>query len=293
MNLRQLETFVAVAEEGGFSRAAERLHVVQSAVSAAIRTLERELGAELLTRTARGAEPTDAGAALLPEARATLAAAQAARDAVDQASGGLRGTVTLGIMQSMRPPAPIVPALLSRFGTTHPGVAVRVRHGGGSQEMAEQVADGTLDLAFVALQAAVPGVAFTPLSSQPMVLACAAGHPLAGRAGVELSALADLTFADLPPRWGTRTANDRAFAAAGVERAVTYEINDTSTLVDFVRHGLAVTILPPSMLGDADGVATVPIRRHRPSFDVGIAAPGGRRMSASARALLALIRETP
>lgn len=292
MNLRQLETFVAVTEEGGFSRAADRLHTVQSAVSAGIAALERELGAELLHRSARGATPTDAGAALLPEARATLAAAQAARDAVDEVTGGLRGTVELGIMQAMRAPGPNVPALLTAFRRTHPKVTVRVRHGGGSLQMAEQVRDGLLDLAFVSLASAPPGVVITTLSTQPIHFACSADHRLAGRADVELSMLADEVFADLPLRWGTRIANDQAFAAAGVQRTVAYEINDTSTLVEFVRHGLAVTLLPVSLLGAAEGVATVPIRHHRPSFQVGIAAPTGRRMSASTRALLQRVRET-
>jgi DNA-binding transcriptional LysR family regulator len=100
VELRQLATFVAVAEEGSFTRAADRLHVVQSAVSAGVRNLEKELGARLFDRSTHTVKLTDAGDALLPEARATLAAAQAARDAVDEARGGLRGTVLLGTMQA-------------------------------------------------------------------------------------------------------------------------------------------------------------------------------------------------
>src|ERR1700738_1080229 len=98
VELRQLATFVAVAEEASFTRAADRLHVVQSAVSAGVRKLEKELGAMLFDRSTHSVKLTDAGHALLPEARATLAAAQAANDAVDEARGGLRGTVVLGTM---------------------------------------------------------------------------------------------------------------------------------------------------------------------------------------------------
>src|SRR3954447_5122037 len=100
MELRQLATFVAVAEERSFTRAADRLHVVQSAVSAGLRKLEKELGASLFDRSTHSVTLTDAGLALLPEARATLAAAAAARDAVDEVRGGLRGTVALGTMQA-------------------------------------------------------------------------------------------------------------------------------------------------------------------------------------------------
>ena len=100
VELRQLATFVAVAEEGSFTRASDRLHVVQSAVSAGVRNLERELGAPLFDRSTHKVQLTDAGRALLPEARATLAAATAARDAVDAVRGGVRGTVVLGTMQA-------------------------------------------------------------------------------------------------------------------------------------------------------------------------------------------------
>src|ERR1700757_1892545 len=115
MELRQLAVFVAVAEEGSFTRAADRLHVVQSAVSAAVRNLERELGARLFDRSTHRVELTDAGGALLPEARATLAAAQAARDAVDEARGGLRGTVVLGTMQAQGMRAIDIAGVLSTF----------------------------------------------------------------------------------------------------------------------------------------------------------------------------------
>ena len=101
MELRALDYFVVVAEERNFTRAAARLHVVQSGVSATIKALERELGAELLARTSRRVELTDAGTALLPKARAALEAAQAARDAVDEARGGVRGTLRIGTMTSV------------------------------------------------------------------------------------------------------------------------------------------------------------------------------------------------
>ena len=100
VELRHLEYFVAVAEELSFTRASRRLHVVQSGVSSAIQSLERDLGTPLFERDRHRVAMTDAGQALLPEARATLAAAQAARDVVGQARGGLRGTVTVGTMQS-------------------------------------------------------------------------------------------------------------------------------------------------------------------------------------------------
>jgi DNA-binding transcriptional LysR family regulator len=290
VELRHLATFVAVAEEGSFTRASERLHVVQSAVSAGVRTLERELGTALFDRTTHQVELTDAGHALLPEARATLAAARAAREAVDQVRGGLRGTVTLGIMQAGGLGAITTARLLAAFRAEHPDVELRARQA-NSAEMAAQVRDGRLDFAFLALPSRrAAGLQLTPLSREPMPLAVHDGHPLAGRADVELAATADETFADGPPEFGIRSAVDHAFAAAGLQRRVALEVNDAQTLVDFVRHGLAAAFLPTSYVRDARGISFVPIRHHTPVFATYIAEPTTRRPSAAAAALLTLAK---
>lgn len=292
MELRQLEVFVAVAEEGSFTRASDRLHIVQSAVSAGVRNLERELGATLFDRSTHKVALSDAGRALLPEARATLAAAAAARDAVDEVRGGVRGTVVLGTMQAQGMRAINVAQLLAAFRSEHPEVEVQIRHGGGSAEMAAEVRDGQIDLAFVALgeQAAMPGVELTTLAREAIVLAAASDHPLAGRTRVALARLSAETMIDFPEAWGIRIANDRAFARAGVTRTVTYVVNDTASVIDFIRHGLALGLLPPSMLDDAEGIALVPISGRSPEFVTAIATPSSRRPSAAARALLGTIR---
>jgi DNA-binding transcriptional LysR family regulator len=291
VELRHLTTFVAVAEESSFTRAADRLHLVQSAVSAGVRNLERELGVVLFERTTHRVTLTDAGLALLPEARATLAAAAAAREAVEQVTGGLRGTVALGIMQAPVLRAVSVPAVLAAFRAEHPGVVIEVRHAGGSSKMAELLRDGRLDLAFLALSAGqAPGLTLTPLSREPVVLAVPPGHRLRGGASVDLATLGDETFVELPVGWGTRIVSDRAFAAAGVTRTVTYEVNDTSTLVEFVRYGLAVALVPRSIVDSAPDVEAVPLRQPVPQFETAIAVASDRRLSAATQALLSVIR---
>jgi DNA-binding transcriptional LysR family regulator len=292
MELRQLMTFVAVAEEGSFTRASERLHVVQSAVSAGIRKLERELGATLFDRSTHQVRLTDAGTALLPEARRTLAAAAAAREAVEEVKGGLRGTVALGTMQAQGMQSINVPALLRDFRVRYPGVAVTIRHAGGSSTMANQVREGRLDLAFVALPGrSWPGVTLTPLGSEPIALLVPTGHPMAKRSGVELADLADEALVDLPSGWGTRMAIDRAFAAAGAQRTVSFEVNDTASMIEFIRHGLAIGLLPASFVHGLDGIVVVPIRHHVPQFTVAVASPSDRRLSAAALALLEAIQQ--
>lgn len=290
VELRQLATFVAVAEEGSFTRAADRLHVVQSAVSAGVRNLEKELGTMLFDRSTHTVRLTDSGRALLPEARATLAAAQAARDAVDEVRGGLRGTIVLGTMQAQGMRAIDLAGVLAAFRAEHPGVKVTIRHG-GSSEMAREVREGRLDFAFVALPGdAPPGLELVPVAREPIMLAVPTRHPHANTTGIDLPSLRDETLVALPAGWGIRMAVDRSFAAAGVTHTVTYEVNDTATMVEFIRNGLAIGMLPRSLVEDTTDITFVPVRNHPPQFQTAIAIPAHRRLSAATRAILETIK---
>jgi DNA-binding transcriptional LysR family regulator len=289
MTLRHLNHFVAVAEEGSFTRASDRLGVVQSAVSATVRSLERELGVELFERSTQHVALSDAGTVLLPEARNTLAAAAAARDAIAELRGGLRGTLTIGTMQALK--AVDLPSLLVAFNREHPHVDLRVLHAkGGSVELAERLRHGELDVAFLSLpERRPPGIEATVLAEESIALACRPDHPLAPRAAVDLTDLADETFIDSPAGWGMRIANDAAFARAGVRRAVMLEVDDVPDLLAMVRAGLGVALFPPSLAGAGDGIELVPIRRYAPTFEISVATPTLRRPSAAARAFLAVI----
>jgi len=290
MELRQLRVFVAIAEEGTFTAASERLMLVQSAVSATIRALERELGAALFERTTRRVALTDAGHALLPEARAVLEASRLAVDAVDQVKGGLRGTVSIGIMQATAGQAVSVPKLIAGFQNEHPHVTVSVSHVGGSANIAAHVRDGELDLGILSLPGDVPGVELTELSREPMLLACPPGHPLAERAGVSLTELLAEPFVDGPPGWGVRTVTDQAFAAAGVTRALRFEVNDSQSIAQFVAEGLAVAVLPPSIARSVPSVLLIPIVEDAPVFRTMLGVPTNRRLRASVRAFAEFVR---
>jgi DNA-binding transcriptional LysR family regulator len=286
MELRHLATFAAVAEEGSFTRAAGRLHVVQSAVSSTVRALERELGVTLLDRTTHRVTLSEAGRAFLPEARRTLAAGAAARDAVDRLRGGLRGTVRLGMMLAPRHAGISVPRILAALRADHPGIEVALEIGATTTN-AERVRRGALDLAIVGLAAgAAPELELTPLLTEEMRLVVPPGHALAGREAVGLEELGRETFVDGPPEWGTRIANERAFAIAGVRRTVAYEVADLSLTVDFVRYGLAIAVVPPTWAG-SEGVEMVPLRPP-PEFTISIAAPRDRELGAAAQVLFDL-----
>jgi DNA-binding transcriptional LysR family regulator len=286
MEIGQLRAFVAVAEEGSFTRAADRLHLVQSSVSAAVLALERELGAKLLARGNRRSELTDAGRALLPEARHVLEALALAEDAVRQVGAGLRGSVALGVMQAQAMHELRVPRLLASFRDDHPGVEVSVRHVGGSSQMALDVREGRLDLAVLALPGSeLGGLEVAGLATEDVVLACAVDQPLARERKVDLGAIAEETFVDFPAGWGTRVVSDMAFAARGINHEVKLELNDTAGVIEFVRAGLGVALVPPSMFAGVEGVALVPISPDPPSFATQLVWPGDRPQKAAARAL--------
>jgi DNA-binding transcriptional LysR family regulator len=287
VELRHLEYFVAVAEELSFTRASRRLHVVQSGVSSAIQGLERELGAMLFDRDRHRVTLTDAGRALLPEARATLAAAQAAADAVAEAMAGLRGTLSIGTMISTGPVD--VPALLGQFHEQHPGVLVRLRVvPGGSAELAREVISGGLDLALLSIPGEAPsGLAVRPLAEEPLLLICAAKHRLAGKEAVTLEALAEEVFIDFPVGWGTRAIVDRAFASAGIDRQVSFEVADYGTAAGLVGNGLGVAFVPTSAAAGLNGVARVPVESAVLNWRILVATSATRRASTAARAFLA------
>ncbi|MFF4896078.1 LysR family transcriptional regulator [Streptomyces sp. NPDC001068] len=291
MELRQLEHFVTVAEEANFTRAAARLHVVQSAVSATIKNLERELGTPLLERTTKRVQLTDAGAALLPRALAALDAAREAVDAVAEVRGGLRGTLRLGTMTTVG--LIDFPALLGEFHRRHPGVLLQTSAtASGSQGLVEALLERRLDLAFVSLPGPPPaGVTLTDLATSVLDLVVPAGHRLADRRSVPITELAGLDFVDFPVSYGIRTVADQAFAAASVTRRVALEITDLPTGVAYVRNGLGVALLPRPALAEAHGVATLTVSATDLGWPFSLAAPSGRTPGAAARALVAMAHE--
>jgi DNA-binding transcriptional LysR family regulator len=290
VELRHLEHFLAVAEEQSFTRAASRIHLVQSALSVSIRSLERELGSQLFDRTTHSVQLTDAGAALVAEARRTLAAAEAARDAVAAVRGGVRGTVRVGIMHSL---ALIdLAALLTRFHREHPDVRlVPSPAEGGSAELARDVNGGRLDLAFASLPAGHPkGLNLRTLAAEEMLLACPPDHPLAGRRRIALSELDGETFVDNPPGWGIRVSVDRLFADAGVQREVAVEVGDIPTVSELVRAGFGFAFVSPSTLSNRRGLVLRHVVPH-PEFAVALVTPATRPPSAAARAFIDMVLE--
>ena len=289
MELRQLEHFVAVAEELHFTRAAARVHVVQSSLSASIKALERELGEPLFVRDNRRVTLTQAGRALLPSARSSLAAVDAGRDAVAGLRGVLRGQLHVGAIQTLG--VIDLPALLASFRTAHPGVTFRLTHGAAG-DLAGAVADGELDIAFVD-GPIEQRLVKTDLGRDDLVLAMRRDDPLANRRTIRLSdaALRDRDFAEYRADSALRVQIDAACIRSGLARRVACEVTTIQYLVELVRWGAGLSLLPPMALrpvsGEVVGIPVTPAIRR----DICAVVARGRSPVGAAQALLHLLGE--
>ncbi|MCX3062835.1 LysR family transcriptional regulator [Streptomyces beihaiensis] len=264
MELQQLRYVVAVAETGGFTRAAERCLVVQSALSHQVAKLEKELGARLFERTSRRVRLTAAGEAFLPAARQALDAAERARAEVAAATGEIRGRLTIGAIATVT--AVDVPRLMSGYYAAYPRVTMRLLDG-ASETLAASVREGTVDLAFLGVPPSFPthepALGSRTLVVDRHVAVVPPGHPLALRARgtpIPLSRLVDEAFVDFPAGLAARAQTDEAFAAAGLRREVPFEAKGLDVIAELVRCGLGVALLPSRLVPRLPGLAVVALR---------------------------------
>jgi len=244
VELRQLRSVEAVARHRHFTRAAEELHVAQSALSHQIRRLEQELGIPLFERTSRRVTSTEAGQAIAARARRVLAEVGGARAEVDELRGVLRGRIWIG---PLVPAGDVdVPGLLARFSQAHPGVEVGLREGIAA-DMLRLVAADELDAAFCLLAGEIPDeLAVEPLSHDEVVAAFAPDRaPPSPRVNV-----ADLARHKIvAPRRGSAitTALEQLFSDAGEQLRLALESGDPFLLRSLAARGFATAILPRSL----------------------------------------------
>jgi DNA-binding transcriptional LysR family regulator len=289
VQLHHLEYFVAVAETLSFTRGAARMHVVQSAVSAAVAQLESELDVRLFDRGHQSISLTAAAQALLPRAREVLAAVQAVADTAAATRGEIIGDVSLGTMAYAGPLD--LAGTLERLQHDHPGVTVRVRQtAAGSRTSLEEVRSGALDLALVAAEDHVPGVEIDVLHEDPLVFVCESSHPLARRTVVALEDLAGEAYIEYPLGWGNRMIADHAFAKRGLTRSIRMEVSDFALATDLVARRLGVTFLPADAVPKCSKIVGIPIA-HGPRWRIGIARASGRPRSAAVLTLVRYLRD--
>lgn len=292
MELRQLRYLVALAEERNFTRAANREHIAQPALSQQIRRLEDELGLALFERTTRRVSLTQAGELLLSRARRILAEADASRADLEALRGVLAGHVAIGAMHTM---GPIDVALaLALFHRRHPGVELTVLEE-SSEDLAEMLRNDELDLAFLSVTERIEshGLGLQQLISEELVAVLPPEHRLARRRRVRMAELADDEFISYRTGSRLRELLVHAGAHAGFEPRVKLESNESGRIRRLVSRGMGVAILPRSD-AETPGADVVVATLIDPSLsrDITLAWREGRRHSPAASAFLELSRAT-
>lgn len=228
MTLEQLRIFVAVAERLHMTRAAEALHLTQSAVSAAVHALETRHGTRLFDRVGRGLALNAAGTAFLPEARAVLARAEAAERLLDELAGLKRGSVRLFASQTIA--AYWLPPRMAAFAQSHPGVELHLSIG-NTHRVVEAVLAGEAELGLIEGAEDAPRLERTRIGADRLIVVAAPDHPLAGReAALTAADLKALDWALREPGSGTRSefeaALPRGIAAFDLKTALVLPSNE-------------------------------------------------------------------
>jgi DNA-binding transcriptional LysR family regulator len=256
MELRHLRYFVAVAEEGHVTRAAERLGIQQPPLSQQIHALERELDAQLFHRKPRGVELTTAGRAFYDEAKAILARAEEAIAATRRAARGEAGRIGIGFTSSASF-HPFVPRAIRAFREHHPLVALTLEES-GTTELVAALRGAALDAAFVRSPVGESAdLTIRPLLEEPMVAALPSGHRLGSGGPLPLGDLADETFIlyRRPVGPGLHDAIIAACDRAGFSPQIGQEAPRMLSTLSLVAAGLGVTVVPASMSRlEAEGV---------------------------------------
>jgi DNA-binding transcriptional LysR family regulator len=290
--LRHLRYFVAVAEELNFSRAAERLHMAQPPLSAAIRQLERELGVALFTRTSREVRLTDAGRTFLDGARRTLAEADRAAHEARRAGAGELGRVRIGYSWSVR--FETLPAIGRQLRASHPDIDLLTQEMWNAR-MPAALADGTIDVAIALCPEVASGLDFEPVRSEPLVVLLPASHALAGEQAVPLQWLAGEEFVLFPRELAPRLHD--AFMAiyrrAGFEPRLRNESFHTGWDVGVLSEIPAVALAPQSVAADLpEGIAAVALSEPTDSLETCLMWRSDERSPAVA-AFVAVARSAP
>jgi len=294
MDTRQLAAFCAVVERKSFSQAAERLGVTQPAVSLQIRSLEQRLGRQLLDRSGRRVEPTEAGVRLYASAQRLLAAEEHLLEELDaDEEGALTGTLELGA--STGPGGTVVPLLLCEFQERNPEVRVRLTVS-DTQTLVDRVADRELELGIVGAGRRHRGVSFEPFFRDEVVLAVATDHRFAGKT-ISLDDLRGEHLIVMQDGAGVRQVLEDELRKAGMrlrDLDVRLELGLQESVRSAVLAGHGVAFIS-RLAVDADlaagRIATARVRGLDPVREIFLARATGRSETRAARGFVAFAQD--
>lgn len=288
---RHLRYFLAVAETENFTRAAERLGVTQPAVSQQVRDLEVALKAQLLRRSGRRVQLTEAGRGFAQQAAWLLRRFESALAHVDRAEGAVAGHLDVGTVPALHLPwmPPVLAAMAERF----PDVTVTV-HERASAGVETEVEAGRFDLGFGIGSHPSPALSFERLAAQKLALVLPSGHALAKRARVTPAELAEHALVLLPTSFDMRRLTDDALQQSRAHVRVAYELSTIDTVLAAVRATGLATILPPIVMRgrDDDALRAVPLALRAAPIPFGVFLLRAAPPSPLAREFLRLLRQT-
>ncbi|MFV1959200.1 MAG: LysR family transcriptional regulator [Planctomycetota bacterium] len=291
MEIRQLHSFREVVREGSFTAAARRLHMTQPAISLHVKALEKEVGARLMDRDARGVRLTPAGEVLLEAAEAILGTVEDCRRRITEMEAPERGTLLLACGDTVA--LHVLPPILAAFRTLRPRAEITIRNH-GSRRILDQVLRREADLGIVTLPPWLhPALEARVLLEEPFWLALPPGHGLAGREAIGLAALDGRPAVLLAPPSQTRGVIDRALGKAGVELRVVMESGNLEVVKAYVAGGMGLSILPAMAIEGSppEGLVLVPLPDDFPRRQIALVRRRDRPPTLLASDLLRLFAE--
>lgn len=253
-----IQAFVVIAELGGFSKAAEHLHVTQTALTRRVQKLESYLGLRLLDRTTRYVELTAVGREFLPQAKAIVGEMTLAVGRLKDMSKNARGSFTLACVPTMA--SYVLPAVMRRYAETHPGNRVRLLDT-TAFEVRDAVLHGQAELGIGIPTDRHPDLIETLLLEEPLMFFCRAEHPLSQRQSVSWSDMGSVELIVVSSMTATRVFMDYQLAKRGISLSGAYEVQHHATAISLVAAGVGAAILPASTLEEDSrpGVRRIPL----------------------------------
>lgn len=292
MDFRQLSYFKAVAEQGGFTRASQVLHLSQSTLSKVIKSLEEELGVELFDRSSKRIELTDAGETVLAEAKVILSSMQNLADSLYGLQQLKKGTVRLGM-------PPIIgtlyfPGIIADFRRRYPGIAIKLTEG-GSKEVEAAVLRGDVDLGLVVLPVDEGVFDIQPFLQEKLAVIAAHDSELSDREVVFLKEIVNEPLIMLREGFAIYGSVNEAYGKLGHEPQIVYESAQWDFIGEMVAEGLGISFLPESLCRRLDPARIRTIRLAEPEipYHVAVITRRGIYLSYAAREFLAHLGNRP
>ncbi|OPK11796.1 MULTISPECIES: transcriptional regulator CynR [Pseudomonas] len=262
MLLRHLRYLLAVADHGGFTRAAEALHVSQPTLSQQIRQLEETLGVSLFDRTSRTIKPTDAGQAYIECARRVLVELEAGKRALHDVRDLSRGTLRLAMTPTFM--AYLVGPLVRDYVARYPNIHLQIFEL-SMDDIEAGLVDDSLDIAIAFNQVRHADIEAIPAFTETLGVMVGRDHPLyESQAALSAGELARLEFALLTTDFVTRNRIDEYFALEQITPKVVIEVNSVSTLLEVIRHTAIATILPEPIASQDRALRKIPLLGEAP-----------------------------